>query len=158
MNIRQVQQQDNPILAHIIRTVFDEHNAPHEGTVYVDPSTDALYETFQIEKAVLWVAEMNGEVKGCCGIYPTDGLPTGYAEMAKFYLSADARGLGVGRALLDQSLISAKDMGYTSIYLESHPVWQTAVGFYTHLGFETLNKPMGNSGHTACTIWMKKTL
>jgi len=158
MNIRLVEKRDNPLLASLIRAVFDEHKAPREGTVYVDKSTDELFELFQTPKSTFWVAELNGVLVGCCGIFPTKGLPTHCAELAKFYLLEQARGKGIGKALITQALDSAKDLGYKEVYLESHPVWQKAVGMYTKLGFQHLDQPMGNSGHTACTIWMKKDL
>jgi putative acetyltransferase len=46
MNIRPVQPADNAPLAEMIRTVFHEYNAPRQGTVYSDPTTDHLYDLF----------------------------------------------------------------------------------------------------------------
>ena len=42
------------------------------------------------------VIEENGEVMGGCGYYPTEGLPDGYAELVKLYLSPKVRGKGYG--------------------------------------------------------------
>lgn len=158
MHIRTVQNSDNPVLAHIIRSVFEEYDAPKENTVYSDTSTDHLYELFRREKSVLWVAEIDDEIVGCCGIYPTDGLPPECAELVKFYLSSQARGKGVGRALMEKSVRSAKDFGYTEIYIESMPEFGGAVNIYGKQGFRYLKQPLGNSGHTGCTIWMLKEL
>lgn len=33
-------------------------------------------------------------------IYPTNGLPDGYAELVKLYLSPAARGKGIGNTLM----------------------------------------------------------
>lgn len=156
--LRYIQQKDNSILAKIIRGVFIEHNAPTEGTVFEDPTTDSLFELFQVKKAVLWVAEWNGEVVGCCGIYPTDNLPEGCVELVKFYLAKAARGKGIGRLLLEKSIAFAKDFGYTEMYIESLPDYAKAVRIYEKLGFVHLEKPLGNSGHSGCNIWMLKTL
>ena len=41
--IRSLEEKDNLKLAGIIREVFIEHDAPREGTVYSDPTTDNLY-------------------------------------------------------------------------------------------------------------------
>ncbi len=81
MQIRKVNKEDNVFLARMIRKIFDEHNAPKKGTVYSDPTTDNLYELFQVEKSVLWVVEMDNEIVGCCGIYPTVGLPKYCAQL-----------------------------------------------------------------------------
>ena len=156
--IRKVKEEDNLHLAQMIREVFEEHNAPRTGTVYSDPSTDNLYQLFAADKSVLWVAEINGRVMGCCGVYPTEGLNTDTVELVKFYLPAISRGKGIGRMLMEQSIKSATELGYKKIYLESMPHFSNAVGIYEKQGFQKLKQPMGNSGHTACDIWMIKEL
>ncbi|WP_372651810.1 GNAT family N-acetyltransferase [Draconibacterium sp.] len=158
MKIRKVQKSDNKQLADLIRAAFIEYDAPRQGTVFSDPTTDNLYELFQNEKSVLWVAEKDGDVLGCCGIYPTVGLPKGCAELVKFYLLEKARGKGLGTVLMEQSIESAKELGYSEIYIETLPEFDNAVGMYERAGFEQLEKPLGDSGHTGCDIWMIKKL
>ena len=155
---RQVKESDNLSLALLIRQVFKEHNAPEENTVYSDPTTDDLYKLFQKQGSVLWVAEINNEVFGCCGIYPTQGLDDDCAELAKFYLSIKIRGKGIGKQLMQQCFQSAIQFGYKKLYLESLPEFSKAVNMYEKYGFIKLNKPLGNSGHTSCNIWMIKEL
>ncbi len=142
----------------MIRQVFEEHQAPQIGTVYSDPTTDHLFELFQTEKSVLWVAEVEGEIVGCCGIYPTTGLPENCAELVKLYLSAKSRGKGIGKILMEKSIESAIALGYSEIYLESLPVFSVAVNMYEKYGFVKLDKPLGESGHTTCNVWMMKKL
>ena len=159
MHLRPIKPSDNKKLATIIREVFHEHDAPQAGTVYSDPTTDHLYELFQDQKrAILWVAEVNDEVVGCCGIYPTPNLPENCVELVKFYLAEKARGKGIGKALFLKSIASAGKMGYKNIYLESLPDFDKAVTMYKNEGFEMLNKPLGKSGHPGCDIWMIKHL
>ena len=158
MTIRKVQKEDEPSLAALIRTVFEEHNAPTEGTVYSDPTTDHLFDLFQAERSVLWVAEVDHELVGCCGVYPTEGLPADTAELVKFYILAKARGIGIGKHLMEKAIASAMEFGYRNIYLESMPEFAKAVSMYQKLGFHSLDSAMGNSGHTSCTIWMRKSL
>ncbi len=156
--IRNVQESDNITLASLIRQVFKEHNAPEINTVYSDPTTDNLYKLFQKPRSVLWVAEINNEVLGCCGIYPTSGLDHDCAELAKFYLSARIRGKGIGKRLMLQCFQSALQLGYKKLYLESLPEFSQAVSMYEKYRFIKLDKPLGNSGHTSCNIWMIKEL
>lgn len=158
MALRKVEKKDNPALAKMIRAVFEEHDAPKEGTVYSDPTTDHLYELFEIPKSILWVAENNGELLGCCGIFPTKGLPENCAELVKFYLPKEARGKGIGKQLMEQSVASAKEFGYTQLYLESLPHYSKAINIYEKQGFVRLNQPLGDSGHGSCDIWMLKNL
>ncbi|SOD11447.1 GNAT family N-acetyltransferase [Pedobacter xixiisoli] len=152
--IRNINKEDNPLIAELIRKVFVEFKIDKPGTVYTDPTTDALYELFDTNGATYWLAEEDAHLLGGCGIYPTDGLPAGCVELVKFYLSANARGKGLGRKLMEQSIASARSMGYKQVYLESFPELATAVGMYEKAGFRKLEQPMGNSGHYACTLWM----
>lgn len=156
--IRPIVRSDNAALASIIRDVFKEYNAPQCGSVYSDPTTDHLFELFQKEKAILWVAEMDGEIAGCCGVYPTQGLPSYCAELVKFYISSKARGKGIGKTLMQKSIDAAKQFGFSEIYLESFPVFADAVSIYEKQGFTNLDRPLGNSGHTSCNIWMSRKI
>jgi len=156
--LRQIEEKDNVPLAELIRSVFREFNIDKPGTVYTDPTTDKLFELFQTENSAYWVAEENGVILGGCGIFPTEDLPAGCAELVKFYLAAGSRGEGIGKLLMQVSINTAKNMGYNELYLESFPELQRAVGLYSSLGFNLLDEPMGNSGHHACSIWMLKEL
>ena len=156
--IREVRKNDNEQLAKIIKDVFEEYDAPKCGTVYSDPTTAQLFEVFQVPSSVLWVAEYEGAVVGCCGIYPTDGLAEGCAELVKYYLSDKARGKGIGKELLKKTIQSAKDKGYNQLYLECLPNFTTAIAIYLKQGFVQANERMGNSGHSSCNVWMIKDL
>ena len=91
LKIRPVKTEDNLLLAKMIREVFTEHDAPRIGTVFSDPTTDNLYKLFKADESILWVAERDEEILGCCGIYPTEGLDDDTAELVKFYLPASSR-------------------------------------------------------------------
>jgi putative acetyltransferase len=156
--IRMVEKKDSALLAKLIRDVFEEYDAPKKNTVYSDPATDELYFLFQTPRAVLWVVLVNNIICGCCGIYPTSGLDEDCAELAKFYLAKEIRGKGIGKRLMEQSIQSAKEMGYKKLYLESMPQFSKAISMYEKYGFKKLDNALGNSGHTSCNIWMLKEL
>lgn len=158
ITIRTIQRADNPELAKIIRSCFHDFQVATEGTVYVDPTTDDLFKLFQPENSVLFVAETEGKLCGCCGIFPTEGLPDNCAELVKFYLHKNFRGTGIGRTLMEASINFAEDKSYNAIYIESLPEFSTAVSIYEKQGFKFLEKPMGNSGHSGCNLWMLKQL
>ncbi|CAN5886913.1 GNAT family N-acetyltransferase [soil metagenome] len=156
--IRAIEQQDNPVMATLIREVFREFKIDMPGSVYTDPTTEHLYELFKTPGSRYWVAAEEGELLGGCGIYPTEGLPAKHAELVKFYLSAKSRGKGIGKQLMEESIGWAKQFGYGFLYLESFPELDKAVGMYKKAGFGHLKNPLGNSGHYACNIWMVKNL
>ena len=158
VHIRPIKQSDNSPLAKIVKDTLAEFGANHPGTVYYDPTTDALFELFQKDRAAYFVAEINDEIVGGGGIYPTDGLPEDTCELVKMYLLPHARGLGLGRTLIEKSLEAAKEKGYKQVYLESMPELKKALQVYAKFGFDYLPGPMGNSGHTGCSLWMLKKL
>lgn len=157
-SIRKITQEDNKQLAFIIRSVLAEFKANKPGTVYYDPTTDDLSALFQTINSAYFVATIDNEIVGGSGVYPTPNLPDGYCELVKIYLSPAARGKGIGKALMQQCFSTAKELGYTSIYLETMPELSTAVGMYKQIGFKCLKGPLGNSGHFGCDIWMLKDL
>ncbi len=156
--IRPILQSDNLFLAKVVKDTLAEFGANHPGTVYFDPTTDALFEVFQQNRSAYFVGEMNGEIVGGGGIYPTDGLPADTCELVKMYLLPHARGTGLGRTLIEKSLHFAREAGYKNVYLETMPELKKALHVYAKFGFEYLNGPMGNSGHTGCSLWMLKNL
>ncbi|WP_181304312.1 GNAT family N-acetyltransferase [Rufibacter sp. XAAS-G3-1] len=155
---RAIEERDNPVLANLIRKVFREFKIDKPGTVYTDLTTDDLYHLFQTPGSAYVVAQMEGEIIGGCGVYPTDGLPQGCAELVKFYLAAEVRGQGIGYQLLQHNIERAKELGYQQLYLESFPELAKAVSMYERAGFTPLDHALGNSGHFACNIWMLKNL
>ena len=156
--IRKILPADNPVIAEIIRNSLAEFGANKKGTVYYDESTDHLYELFQKEGSVYYVAEQNGSLLGGAGIYPSPGLPDGVAELVKMYLRREARGLGLGRKMIDMCIDYAAGYGYHTIYLETMPELKKAVSVYEKFGFEYLKGPMGNTGHFGCDVWMQKKI
>jgi putative acetyltransferase len=158
VTIRNIQPSDNPFLAKIVKDTLAEFGANHPNTVYYDPTTDALFEMFQKKGSVYFVAELTDEIVGGGGIYPTDGLPADTCELVKMYLLPPARGYGLGRTLIEKCLAFAKEAGYKQVYLESMPELKQALKVYARFGFEYLKGPMGNSGHTGCSLWMLRSI
>lgn len=158
ITIRDLRQEDNPALAKIVKDTLAEFGANHPNTVYYDPTTDALFEMFQTPRSKYFLAELDKKMVGGGGIYPTDGLPGDTCELVKMYLLPEARGQGLGRMLIEKCIEAAVDNGYQKIYLETMPELRQALSVYEKFGFKYLHGPMGNSGHTGCSLWMLKEL
>ncbi|MCE3283725.1 MAG: family N-acetyltransferase [Chitinophagaceae bacterium] len=156
---RTIRPEDNGPLAKIIRDTLAEFGANRPGTVYYDPTTDHLYEVFHsTPNSIYFIAEQDGMMVGGAGIYPTEALPEATCELVKMYLVPAARGIGLGKLLIGKCLDAAREMGYRQVYLESMPELKKALSVYEKFGFEYLDGPMGNSGHTGCDLWMLKRL
>lgn len=156
--IRRLQAEDNKELAKIIRDTLTEFGANKPGTVYFDESTDHLSDTFVLEKSCYFVCTLNGKLVGGAGIYPTAGLPERTCELVKMYLLPEARGKGLGKALINTCIEFAEQFNYNQIYLESMPELATAIKVYEKMGFKSLCHSLGNTGHFSCEIWMVKQL
>jgi putative acetyltransferase len=158
ITIRPIRPTDNPELAVIVRNTLTEFGANVPGTVYFDPTTDALFELFQTQKSAYFVAEAEGKILGGGGIYPTEGLPENTCELVKMYLLPEARGIGLGRTLIERCLETAVEQGFQQVYLETLPELNLAVKVYEKFGFEYLSAPLGNTKHFGCGLWMLKKL
>jgi putative acetyltransferase len=158
ITIRNIKPSDNAALAVIVRNTLTEFKANKPGTVYYDDTTDHLFELFQKPRAAYFVALLDDEIVGGGGIYPTEGLPDDTCELVKMYLLPQARGMNLGRTLIEKNIAFAEEAGYRNIYLETMPELKQALKVYAKFGFDYLQGPMGNSGHTGCSLWMLKKL
>ncbi len=157
-SIRFIEPKDNVALAAVIRAALTEFGANKPGTVYFDPTTDQLFQLFETPGSVYYVTEKDNEILGGCGIFPTVGLPNKTCELVKLYLAPEARGTGLGKALMLKAMAWAKEAGYEQVYLETMPELSNAVTMYEKLGYNRLTQSLGNSGHDGCSIWMLKAL
>ncbi|MFR8552827.1 MAG: GNAT family N-acetyltransferase [Bacteroides cellulosilyticus] len=162
ITIRPIEEKDNKEIAALIRKVFEEFDAPKTESVYSDPLTDRLFQSFyQHPRAGYWVVEYNSNIVGGCGFYPTEGLRHGLVtEIVKFYLSPLPQREESRVSALLNTVVEEKPQkdGYKQLYIESFPQFQNAVSLYERKDFRHLESRLGNSGHTATTIHMIKDI
>ena len=155
--LRNIEPQDNADIARIIRSCLKEFGADKPGTVYYEESTDNLFGLYSEEKSVYFIAEIEGRILGGGGISPTNGLSEDTCELVKMYLLPEARGKGIGAALIKKCLETAKQKGFNKVYLESLPELSRAITLYEKFGFQKLSRPLGNTGHLS-GVWMIKEI
>lgn len=156
--IREIKPTDNFDLSEVIRSVILEMGAPKIGTAYEDNATDLMFETYQKEKVAYFVVEHKNKVIGGAGIAKLDNSTDNICELQKMYFLPVARGKGLGTQLISKCLDKAKEFGFESCYLETMPYMEAARKLYTKNGFVNLDKPMGNTGHYSCNVWMLKKI
>lgn len=156
--IREIEQKDNAQLALVVRNVILEMGAPTVGTAYEDKATDQLFETYQKEKAIYFVLEYQNKIVGGAGIAQLDNFEGNVCELQKMYFLPEARGKSLGSKMIAICLEKAKELGFVSCYLETLPYMTDAVKLYKKNGFQNLEKPMGNTCHYSCDVWMIKNL
>ncbi|GGG42865.1 GNAT family N-acetyltransferase [Bizionia arctica] len=156
--IREITSEDNSQIAQVIREVLIEFGAPKVGTAYEDVSLDNMTEAYGNSASVYFVLENKGKIIGGAGIAPLENCEGNICELQKMYFLPEARGLGLGVKMMKKCLEFAKDFGYHKCYLETLPYMTDATKLYAKVGFESLDKPMGNTGHFSCNVWMIKEL
>lgn len=156
MLIRELEARDNSRIELIIRTCLQEFGGDREGLAWADPLLGRLSEVYQGELTKYWVAELDGEVVGGCGIGPVDQV-AGVCELQKMYCLPAARGTGIAHQLMKTALKYASQH-YNQCYLETLSNMEAANKFYRKYHFTALNQPIGDTGHYACDAWYLKEL
>lgn len=158
IKIRPIQEEDNGALAVIIRETLTEFKANKPGTVFFDKTTDDLFALFRKPKSIYFVVLIDDDIVGGGGIFPSPGLPAETCELVKMYLLPEARGLGLGKKIIEECLEFAKANGYKQVYIESMPELEKALKVYEQFDFKYLSTPLGNTGHHGCEKWMLRKL
>jgi len=156
--IREITSEDNSQIAIVIRNVIVEMGAPKVGTAYADAATDKMFETYQKENSKYFVVEHKDKIVGGAGIAQLDNFEGNICELQKMYFLPIARGLGLGAKLITKCLDKARNFGFENCYLETLPYMEAAVKLYKKNGFINLEKPMGNTSHFNCDVWMLKEI
>jgi putative acetyltransferase len=159
ISIRAAKKNDNPIIKKLVIETLAEFGATGSGFASSDKELQDMYQAYQADNKRFYVVEMDGEVLGCGGVAPLDGEEnSGICELRKMYFDAKLRGQGAGKKLIDLCIEKATQIGFHTMYLETIPEMKIAQGLYKSRGFEYLCSSKGNTCHTACQVFMQKTL
>jgi ribosomal protein S18 acetylase RimI-like enzyme len=169
IRIRVATQLDAALIADISRDTFYEAIAPFNSQENMDKFMNG---DFSREKLMSEV----GEDRHIFLLAYWDDQPAGYLklrentapealrsfnsiEIARIYVSQQVIGVGLGKALMQQSIYMARTMEKEVIWLG---VWEhnhRAITFYTRWGFEKFGQHIFMLGDDAQTDWlMKKSL
>ncbi len=158
MIIRKIQPKDNSKIEQIIKAALIEFGLPTTGTAFEDEETLSMFDAYQIERAVYYVLEIDGEVFGGGGIKQLKGSDETICELQKMYFDPKIRGKGYGQIFFEKCMQAAKDFKYQQCYLESASALEAAIHIYRKNGFKHLTSHLGNTGHFSCSVWMLKEL
>jgi len=81
----------------------------------------------------LGLALVEGRAAGCVALRPLDAAR---CEAKRLYVRPEARGLGLGAALLTWVIAEARAAGYRELLGDTMPVMQQALALYDRFGFE----------------------
>ena len=96
---------------------------------------EVSFRTYLTEPARFWIASDGAGVVGCVAFRPLAGVP-GAGEVRRLYVRPAHRGTGLADALMSALESSARDAGYTALYLDTHHSFAAAVRLYERRGYE----------------------
>jgi putative acetyltransferase len=120
---------------------------PGDQEVLNDPQGKILSKGGQI-----CLAELDGEVVGCCALVP---IRAGEFELAKMTVSSAASGQGIGRRLLVFAIAVARVLHTRRLYLESNTKAEAAIHLYEKLGFRHMTAPEPKSKYARANVFME---
>ena len=156
--IRPITPADDVAMASVIRRVMTEHGAYGEGYSINDAEVDHMAEAYAGPRAAYFVVTDGERVVGGGGVAQLAGGAPDVCELKKMYFLPEARGVGMGRAMLARCLDAARERGYTLCYLETLSVMRDARRLYERAGFTQIDAPMGATGHFSCDMWYVQAL
>jgi GNAT superfamily N-acetyltransferase len=111
----------------------------------VSLGVDLSYQNFVAEMAampgkyappkgeLLLARDRHGAAIGCVGLRPL--AEDACCEMKRLYVAPEGRGLGLGRALAEEIVKTARRIGYRQMRLDTLPSLATAIALYRKMGF-----------------------
>lgn len=158
--LRPIRRTDDTAVAAIIREVMTAFGASGPGFAIHDAEVDAMSAAYTGPGARYVVVEHDGRVVGGAGFAALAGSAPAEAtcELRKMYFLPQARGLGLGKALLALLLDEMRAAGYRRCYLETTRQMQAAQRLYRAAGFAPLCGAMGATGHHGCDTFYAREL
>ncbi|MCK0149634.1 GNAT family N-acetyltransferase [Marivita sp. S6314] len=91
--------------------------------------------------AIVFARDSSGFLLGCGFMRLLDA---NRAELKRLYVRDLARGLGLGRSLIEQRIAKAREMGATTIYADTIRGNSSMLALYDRLGFSSTTRYDGN--------------
>lgn len=123
----------SPSARHCLQAYFEELSGRFDDGFDPELSNSASDAEMSMPNGLLMVASVNGAPVGCGALkFHADGE---IAEVKRMWVSPQARGLGVGRTLLERLVDEAVSKGIRTLRLETNRVLIEARLLYESAGF-----------------------
>jgi putative acetyltransferase len=130
--VRFVREEDVQGVVALVTNVLAEFGLIFGKGASTDGDLHRLPASYADHGGAFWVAVAGADVVGTCGLFPV--APRTY-ELRKMYLHSSARGLGLGRRLLDEAVVWSRAQGGRRIALDTTEQMTRAIAFYESHGF-----------------------
>lgn len=153
LRIRDAQAEDLDEVASLLLAAYREYAPPQPSERwewYMRNLTDLRG---QLGHAELLVAEVDGRVLGTVMLYPdgsvedAGGWPRGCAAVRRLGVHPEARGRGLGRALMEACVRRCRERGVGALGLHTTDAMAVARGLYERMGFARapeMDYPLGS--------------
>ena len=133
MIIRPATNSDTQAITELVFDVLESYGLrPDPGETDIDLS-DIKSHYFDKGGHFDVLEDAGGKIIGTVGIYAMKGH---MCELRKMYLNPNHRGKGYGKMLLDHAIDKAKELGFTSMILETASALKEAISLYRKYGFK----------------------
>ena len=139
--IRNARIEELDEVSLLIRDAYQEYQASFPPEVWEGYSRDITDVRSRLDTSELIVAELSGGLVGAVTFYPSSsgseqgGWPAGWTGVRLLAVHPDGRGLGIGRALMDECLRRSRQMGASTLGLHTTELMAVARGMYERMGF-----------------------
>lgn len=124
----------------LIRDLFNEYQHDIGVDLCFQGFADELAQLpgeYQPPHGALLLACVDGQPAGCCAFRPLiDSDHSNACEMKRLFVRRAFRGFGVGRLLVDEILLQARQAGYDRMLLDTLSDMEAARALYAEAGFE----------------------
>lgn len=158
--MRPIRPADDPHVAQIVHDVMTEHGCGGDGFALRDREVTRMSAAYRVERRGYYVVERAGVVFGGAGFAPLEGSTAddGVCELRKMYYRPEARGLGLGYAMLELLLDQMRTAGFRRCYLETTSWMDRAHRLYCSAGFVQQTAREGATGHHGCDTFFSRAL
>lgn len=139
--IRDAKEEELDQVALLIRDAYQEYQAAFPPQVWEGYSRDIMDVRGRLETSELIVAEHAGGLVGAVTFYPNasqseqEGWPPGWTGVRLLAVHPEGRGLGIGRALMDECLRRSRLLNASTLGLHTTELMAVARSMYERMGF-----------------------
>jgi putative acetyltransferase len=131
MRIRTANNTDSEAVKFVVFSVLKEYGLNPDSSS-TDKDLENIEESYFSAGGYFGIVEENNIVVATVGLHREDATT---CELRKMYCLASSRGKGLGKKLLEFSLMKAKELGFSRIVLETASPLKEAIGLYKKYGF-----------------------
>jgi putative acetyltransferase len=130
--LRLANNKDCEKVTELVYGVLKEYNLKPDPACTDTDIEDIEQSYFERGGTFYVLEEEDGSIIGAYGLYPIDKAT---CELRKMYLHRSYRGRGLGKLLLEDALLKARQIEFKRMTLETASVLKEAIGLYKSYGF-----------------------